>query len=185
MVYWTAEPGVLLYGFMRPDVYLEGTLGIAYPSSNPNRNDFEGEVWRIRGALSYAYVRQSSFVSLDESQPEFVINSPGLQQWTLLANSKITTELWMNTQKEDAFFSSVWLKIWQTLPPKWRGLGALKHTGQAQMSGIGFTGNHSSGPWSFSAGLGITSITVGKTIFTFAHPTLELKYQIAKLGDFL
>ncbi|MEY2986867.1 MAG: hypothetical protein RJB13_388, partial [Pseudomonadota bacterium] len=177
-IFWNAEPGVLLYGFERPDAYLETSAGVAYPSSSGDTDDNNRFKWNIRTAISYVFVRPQSFASLADVQPKFTIQSPGLQQWAILANSKVSTEIWTRNENLNFYLSSWGFEFWQSLPPQWRGLGALRYTQKAQLSGFNLTGHRNYGPWRISSTLGFSSIAIERSVFTLFHPTIELKYLL-------
>lgn len=179
--FWSAEPGLLLYGFDRPDAYLESSIGIDYPTEEASRSATSESSWRVRTTVAYVYVRPNSFEYLQQAQPSNGLRSPGLQQWAILANSKVSSEFLLRLGPSHQLFNLVGIQLWQTLPPLWRGLGGLRQTRKGQMSGFSLSGYGSHGAWHASVGLGLSSIALERTVFTFAHPTFELKYG---LGSF-
>lgn len=177
-VSWSVEPGVVLFGFTRPEAYVRGTLGLSYPQPRDSGRAANEHTMRVRASLSYALIRSQSFQGLADAQPTPWFTSPGLQQWALLLNTKISSELLIPATTPQSFFNSCGFELWQTLPRQWRGLGAIKYTKNAQASGMLLKGYRSVGPWSLSAGLGLTSVALSETVFSFVHPTMDVMYRL-------
>lgn len=176
--FWSAEPGIVFYGFDQPDAYFESSVGIDYPTTQTSRLGIGESVWSIRTTIAYVYVRPSSFESLPEAQPSSGFLSPGLQQWAMLANSKISSEFQLTMKPSSQVLKYLGIQLWQTLPPLWRSFGALRNTRKAQLSGFNLSGHGSYGDWHASVGLGVSSVAIERTVLSFVHPIVELKYRL-------
>jgi hypothetical protein len=85
------------------------------------------------------------------------------------------------TSKNEAPTSAFGIKIWQTVPPRWRTLGALQDTRNANAHGVVGTYFFQKNRWSGEVGIGRMTADVDRVSATFFYPTFALALDLGEL----
>lgn len=160
--------------------FATGKLAVGYPpepsSSAPSDHRTPAD-WQIAGKVSYVFLPDGAFSNLGSLAAPSPLSTPALQQWSLLADADVSLTLSLNSADKNSFFNSYSIKLWQTLPPQWRTLGALRDTRDADLQGLIFQAHLRKNNWSGSLGAGRMAIALDKISLSFFYPKAELTYH--------
>jgi hypothetical protein len=179
---WGIRTGVALLGFEKPVPYVRATVGIAYPTESALREKVAPpQGWQLLQTLRYVYLPGNSFEKIQNLSSEQAYKSPAIQQWSVLLDSDVAFELRfleLENRTPEPFFG---IKVWQTLPQRWRTLGALQDTNDADAHGI--VGNYyfRRKQWSVELGIGRMTVEVDRVAATFFHPTFAVALKLGEL----
>ena len=178
---WTIQAGIVGFAWKRWLPYATGKLAVGYPPEHPGPaagHQPTSSNWQMVGQVSYVFLPDGAFANLDRLAARSSITTPALQQWGLLADADASLTLRLNAEDKNSFFNSYSIKLWQTLPPQWRTLGALRDTRDAELQGLIFQTHLDKDNWSGTFGVGRMAIALDKISLSFFYPKAELTYHL-------
>lgn len=168
--------------------FATGKLAVGYPpehSSSAAPHHPTPAAWQVVGQVSYVFLPDGAFSDLGSLASPSPLSTPALQQWSLLSDADVSLTLRLNSEDKNSFFNSYSLKLWQTLPPQWRTLGALRDTRAAELQGLIFQAHWRKNSWSGTLGAGRMAIALDKISLSFFYPKAELTYHLQSSSNTL
>lgn len=131
--------------------------------------------------IHYTYLPEASFNPIEslasKSNP---LLSPAVQQWSTFLDSEVALELLKKAGGSHLSITHWGLKVWQSLPPQWRSLGALRDTRNSNLNGLQAIARFQGQRWRAQAGLGRMTVAIDRVATTFIHPTVDLSLALGE-----
>ena len=178
---WGLRAGTVLLGFKKPVLYLRGSLGVSYPPlPTPGSLSSQNE-WQLLQYIHYIYLPEASFNPIESlNKTSNLLLSPAVQQWSIFLDSEVALELLKKAGRNHLNITHWGLKVWQSLPPQWRSLGALRDTRNSSLNGLQAIARFQGQRWRAQAGLGRMTVAIDQVATTFIHPTVELSLALGE-----
>lgn len=174
---WGVRLGTALLGFRQPVEYVRTKASVAYPPEGLQGRPAGLASWQVVHSVKYAYLPEGTATRIKTSGAELALASPALQQWNALMDSDLSLELryWGETADKAPRFG---LRAWQTLPARWRTLGGLHETRNADARGLQALYFFTKNPWAAELGLGRMTVEVDRISATSLYPTFEITLEL-------
>lgn len=135
----------------------------------------------MTGLIRYVFLADNAFDSLTSLPNQSWLSNPSLQQWSLLSESDVSLELTWKSDTPTFLSQGFALKLWQTLPPQWRTVGALRQTRNTDLNGISLNALFQENRWQGRIGIGRMTFASDQLAATFFYPTFEVSYELMNI----